>query len=426
MMKIFYLTNMCASHNRSWIEIKNSIPDFENVNDPREADVIVAYLCAMSTEELDESRAQLEKLSSVKAEHPHIKLIAGGCAVEVANFQNEFPAIDATFTKLSMVENTLKALGISEKSTKPAVETYAGGTAAIPIATGCLRHCAFCKTAYLDMKLRSTPEEQIFTEIEEAVKRQGARHINITGENTSEWGIDLFGEPRLLYLLRKILQTFPEIKTLDVCGVALDEMTPKLLKFLTRTPQVGLVQAEAQSFIPEVRAAMNLTKTAAEVKSIIEELTSKKAIVSNVMVGHPGETAAAFRDQIEYIRKKRLYMLDPDMFVSTPGTASSKLEQIPQPEKERRLMELTKVMLEMRTKRANELKKIGESGSTLPAYVTTNHSGGSLLMLKTEPILVRVEETVPVGTSVKCRIKNPAMIISPVNNLIHMDGKIVP
>lgn len=424
-MKIFYSTNTCASHYRSWIEIKNSIPNFENVEDPRQADVILAYLCAMSTEELDESRAQLAKFSEIKAANPHIKLIAGGCAIEVASFLDEFPAIDATFTKFSMVENTLKELGISKKSSKPAVETYAGGTAAITIATGCLRHCAFCKTAYLDMTLHSIPETQIFTEIEEAVKHQGARHINITGENTSEWGIDLFGEPKLLYLLRKILQEFPEIKTLDVCGIALDEMTPKLLKFLTRTSQIGLVQAEVQSFIPEVRTAMNLSKTAAEAKSIIEELASKKAILSNIMVGHPGESAAAFREQIAYIQTKRLYMLDPDRFVSTPGTASAKLEQIPESEKNQRLMELSKVMLELRLKRADELKRIGDSGSALPAYVTTNNPGGSILMLKTEPILVCVRETIPVGTSVQCRIKGLLSVVSPTNNMIHMNGEVI-
>lgn len=424
-MKVFYSTNMCASHERSWVEIKNSIPNFKKVNNPKRADVILAYLCAMSTEELNESRSKLKEFSAIKIANPRIKLIAGGCAVEIMDLQNEFPAIDATFTKLSMIEDVLKELGISERSSKPAVETYAGGTAAIPIATGCLRHCAFCKTAYLDMTLHSIPEDQIFTEIEEAIRHQGARIINITGENTSEWGTDLFGEPKLLYLLRKILQEFPEIKIMDVCGIALDEMTPKMLKFLTRTPQIGLVQAEAQSFIPEVRKAMNLSKSATEAKSIIEELSSRKAIISNVMVGHPGETPKAFREQLEYIQRKRLYMLDPDMFISTPGTASSKMEQIPQSEKEQRLMDMSKVMLGLRLQRANELKKIGDSGKTIPAYVTAINPHGSLLMLEGEPILVRTKKIIPVGTNVQCRIKGLGPIASLADNMIRMEGDVV-
>ena len=100
-MKVFYSTNMCASHERSWVEIKNSIPNFKKVNNPKRADVILAYLCAMSTEELNESRSKLKEFSAIKTANPRIKLIAGGCAVEIMNLQNEFPAIDATFTKLS-------------------------------------------------------------------------------------------------------------------------------------------------------------------------------------------------------------------------------------------------------------------------------------------------------------------------------------
>ena len=423
-MNVFLkVSNPCPTSHRDLIRIKN-MPGFNQVSDPARADVIIAFLCAMTAEEIAAAKAIIPELVNAKKENPNIKLIIGGCVNGIFHIKEEYPDVDEVFGRSGMAETVARALGIAMNSQELAVEVHDGGVAEIVIAYGCLRHCAFCKTGYLpDMELRSVPKEQIFAEIAEAVK-QGTRYINICGENVSEWGIDIWGEPKLLSLLKEILQKFPEIKLMDVCGICLDEMTPKLLKFLVRTPEINIVQAEVQSFIPEVRKAMNLTKSADEVKHIIKELSAKKPIQGNVISGHSPETAEAFRKELGYIKQQKLYMLDPCYFINTEGTLSSRLEQIPKDTQKTRFSMLSKVLLELRAERADELVRYGKMGNTLPARVVAVREDHSLLMLSREPIVVEVSDVLRVGDSVNCRITDCISLVSIKNNIIQMKGTI--
>ncbi len=338
-----------------------------------------------------------------------------------------------------MVKDILQHFGLPYEH-EMTVAYVKGSAACIQIASGCNRRCSFCKCHYLHMPYRSVPIDEVRGEIERAIG-EGVTRLNITGENITEYGSDInAGNLKLIGLLKGIIHDYPEIKVIDLCGVTLDEIDKKLLWFLVREPKIGLIQVEAQSFIPEVREAMNLKKTAEEAMQIIAELASKKPIISNIMIGHPEENEKGFKRQYAFIRQKGLFMLEPNAYVNTFGTRSFTMKQIPDHVVKRRLEEMLCLTYELRRKYVREV-----SARTIPARVLMERpDGGLLLMPLNKPVMIeanRPGREVAVGDLVQCVISKPTYLngsdktgmtlgellhlTDPRDNRIHLRGTIV-
>lgn len=449
-MKVCYLamSNCPIAQFSGWEVIKKMLPGIEIVSDTNEAEVVIAYFCALTKDEIVGAKDTLVELLEEKKKRPTMKLLVGGCLPEIKhgneNYPDTFqllnsPEIDAKFGRETMVKDILRYFGLSYEY-EMTIAYVEGSAACIQIASGCNRRCSFCKCHYLHMPYRSVPIDEVRCEIERAIG-EGVARLNITGENITEYGIDLnAGNVKLLGLLKEIINKYPSIKLIDLCGITLDEVDNKLLKFLTREPRIGMIQIEAQSFIPEVRRAMNLRKTADEAMRIIAELASKKPIISNIMIGHPGECEAGFMKQYEFIRQRGLFMLEPNVYVNTIGTRSFTMEQIPDLVVKRRLEEMLSLTYELRRKYVREV-----SARRIPARVLMKRSdGGLLLMPLNKPVMIEADEPgreVAVGDLVQCVISEPTYfngsgkrgmtfeelmhLTDPRDNRIHLCGTIV-
>ncbi len=358
-MRVFYdnLSSCCPSHMRDWVKIQNTLPDFRLVKSLYSADIVIIYLCAMSKMFIDAIDGILAPLQTLKTQRPNVKVFVGGCAMGVEDIditlEDYEPYIDGFFDKSNMAEVVLGALHLVESKTPaPYIED---NIASISISTGCLRKCSFCKTNYLNYPFKSTPRQQIFDEIGEAVFEKHILHICLTGENTTEYGIEEDGKMHLEELIREIFKRFPMIKVMDIMGVTLDEISDTLFKYFIRESRIQRIQIEVQSFTYDVRQAMNLSTDMYRTKMIYEKLRETKDILGGIIVGHPGETDENFEATCEYIKRINAWSLTVVALDDTPNTKSYYLSKPPVNVALEREKEILKITYSLRKKWACEL-----------------------------------------------------------------------
>lgn len=423
-MKVWYEDfKECGSHSRDWQIIQNSIPDFELAERMQDADIAIVYLCGLSKKAIDEIENELEKVEFALSRNPKLKVFIGGCAAELISVQALLHKYNLTdvFAKDTMAEVVLGGLGL-EPSEKTAT-VISHDTVVVSIATGCRRHCAFCKTWYLDMTYHSVPKDVILREIGDAVSR-GVFHICLTAENSTEYGSDIEknGRGHLEELLREIFQTYPEIKIMDVMGVCLDEVDDGLVEYFLEEKRINEIQMEVQSFIQEVRKEMLLKKSAEEAKAVYAKLRSRKIVRSNIITGHYGETSANFNSQLKYIlaNEENCWSLDISPLDNTPSTHSYELERVEKSVAEANKDELIRAIIKMRKAWAT---KALEPGNSFCAYAVTYKGNRTLCMVWGQPVIITVEGHLPLYESVTVRPKR-LICLSDDNGNIWMDGAI--
>ena len=428
-MKVCYRDlSSCGSHLRDWQIIQDSIPGFELVKRIWDADVAIIYLCGLSKKAIDEVEREIEDVDYAFSRNPNLKVFVGGCAADLVSVQTLLGKYNLTknlFTKSTMANVVLGELGFRpSRETIPYIDHRY--TAVVNIAIGCRRHCAFCKTWYLDMEYRSVPKSVILKEIGEAVSR-GVFHICLTAENSTEYGSDLEkdGKGHLGELLREIFQTYPDIKIMDVMGVCLDEVDDSLADYFLEEKRINEVQMEIQSFIPEVRKKMLLEKSAEEAKALYAKLRARKIVRANIITGHPGEGSANFNSQLDYIlaNAETCWSLDISPLDSTPGTQSYKMEQVKKDIAEANQAKLQEAIKKMRKAWATKVLELNEplhACAVTYAYDLGKKEDQTLCMVWGQPVVIIVKGHLPLYENY--RIRPTAYLRDGDDNHIVMSG----
>lgn len=347
MANVYFSSSSGCGITRQGFEriLKSLGEDYVKTTNIFNADIIIQYFCILSKDCLNPVADIMAFLKQLKAYKLNCKIIVGGCAATVIDFKKIYPFIDGVFDKFEMVPKVLSMLGLEEK--KDIIPVPIGERRAeIVVSSGCNRHCSFCKKGYMPMEYQSVPMEEILRQVQYATENR-VRYLALLGENLTEYGVDLYKEKKLVELLKEILKVGKFIKGITLGGIVIEEMTPELIEFIAKEPRIHTVQLEIQSLIPEVRKAMNIDSSIDKVLKVMDRL-SHKAILSNIMVGHPGETQEGFKKQLELVRNHNLYFIQVNKFDNTPGTKSYEMEQIPEKLVEKRIMELARVVVQLR------------------------------------------------------------------------------
>lgn len=394
-----YIGCHCCYPIHEWQRVRNSLPScIHEVTDLKadaeRIDVIVCYFCAMTSTEINGVSHYLEPVKQFKATHPRVRVIIGGCISQVIdNLEQRYPFVDGTFDKDTAAQDILNFLQLPLNTSAPAPISRVPGIYHVVIAYGCDRHCSFCEVHYMNNPFRSVPIETIYQDIDYALE-QGAYGISLVAANASCWGIDLYGESKFEWLVQNILRKYPTIKVINALGITIDEASDQLIEFLANHPKILHIQAEVQSFIPAVRERMGLTKSADDIKEIIATLYRKKPFTSHLIVGHPGETDADFEAQLRYIADHDYYMFDAIPIISTPGTPTSRMAQIPDTVIKKRLEQAKQQIYQLRLKRSYEILGLDSPHSVLelneprtePAIVEHSKGDVAYLQFLHEPI----------------------------------------
>lgn len=216
--------------------------------------------------------------------------------------------------------------------TTPRYRTTTEGVAYLRVAEGCDYRCAFCIIPHLRGKQRSRSIESIVAEAQQ-LSAQGVQEIILISQITTNYGVDLYGEPRLAQLLRALGKV--DIPWIRMHYAYPTGLTPEVIAAIRETPNLlPYLDLPLQHSHPEILKAMNRPWQGQVNDRIIESI--KQALPQAVLrttfiVGFPGETDAHFKHLLEFVQRHQFDHVGVFTFSPEEETPAFKLpNQLPQ------------------------------------------------------------------------------------------------
>ena len=280
------------------------------------ADYVIVNTCSFIGDARKESVRTLVELAEADK-----KIIISGCLAQ--HFQEqlleEIPEAVAVvgtgdYQKIveivEKVEQGERVKAISAEPTyiadehTPRYRTTTEGVAYLRVAEGCDYRCAFCIIPHLRGNQRSRSIESIVTEARQ-LAAQGVKEIILISQITTNYGLDLYGEPKLDELLRALGEV--DVPWIRIHYAYPTGLTPKVIKAIQETPNVlPYLDLPLQHSHPEILKAMNRPWQGQVNDVIIEKIQNAipNAILrTTFIVGFPGETSEHFNHLLSFVQR---------------------------------------------------------------------------------------------------------------------------
>ena len=198
----------------------------------------------------------------------------------------------------------------------------------LKIAEGCDNHCAFCVIPSLRGKYRSRKFEEIISEAE-LLASYGVKELIVIAQDTSRYGLDLYGKRRLSELLRELckIEGFHWIR---VHYLYPDEMDEELIETIASEEKIcSYLDIPIQHCNDEILRHMNRRGNKEYLDKLIPHLREKipgLVLRTSLIAGLPGEGEEEFRELCEFLKKHRLERVGCFAFSPEEGTAAAKME----------------------------------------------------------------------------------------------------
>ncbi|MCT0249400.1 30S ribosomal protein S12 methylthiotransferase RimO [Synechococcus sp. CS-205] len=306
--------------------------------DERDAAVVVVNTCSFIQDARQESVRTLVELAEQGKE-----LIIAGCLAqhfreELLESLPEARAIVGTGDYQHIVE-VLERVEAGERVNRvSAVPTFVGdehlpryrttseAVAYLKVAEGCDYRCAFCIIPRLRGDQRSRTIESIVAEAHQ-LANQGVQELILISQITTNYGLDLYGKPRLAELLRALGEV--EIPWIRVHYAYPTGLTPEVLRAYREVPNVlPYLDLPLQHSHPEVLRAMNRpwqTGLTTELLGRIRDQLPDAVLRTTFIVGFPGETEEHFEHLLRFVEEQRFDHVGVFTFSPEDGTAAVEL-----------------------------------------------------------------------------------------------------
>ena len=331
---------------------------FEFTEILEEADLIIVNTCGFIGDAKQESIDTILEVAQLK-EKKLKKLIVAGCLAQryASELMEELPEVDAIIgtgdiDKIeAVVEDIFRekrvirsdSLEFLANAATERILTTHPHTAYLKIAEGCDRKCTYCIIPKLRGKLRSRSIEDI---VEEAKKlsAMGVRELNLLAQETSEYGIDRYGDKSLARLLRELVKV-EGIKWIRNYYMFPNSVTDELIETIRDEEKVcNYFDISIQHVASNVLQAMKRAKDASQIKGVLAKIRKEipdASIRTTVIVGFPGETEDDFIELKEFIEEFKFDYVGVFKYSKEEDTEAHDLEnQVDEEVKERRYVEL--------------------------------------------------------------------------------------
>ncbi len=316
---------------------------FEITPNEEEAEIVVINTCGFiesAKQESIENILDAEKLKEYgKCKH----IIATGCLVE--RYRNEvmeeMPEIDALIGvgSLADIADACEAVMRGEKYTsfRDKEESELGGdriittephTAYLKIAEGCDNRCTYCAIPLIRGRLRSRPIPDIVKEAKD-LEAMGVKELNLIAQDTTRYGLDLYGRYSLAELVREITKntSIPWIRLLYCYP---DKITDELIAELRDNPRlVKYMDIPVQHISDKVLTRMNRHGGSALIREAVKKLRDEVpgiVLRTTAMVGFPGEDDEDFAELCEFVKETRFERFGAFTYSPEEGTAAAEFD----------------------------------------------------------------------------------------------------
>jgi ribosomal protein S12 methylthiotransferase len=203
----------------------------------------------------------------------------------------EFPDVDEWFGIPAATENVAPRHLLTEKH-----------VAYLRIADGCNRRCSYCTIPAIRGKFRSVPEDAVIQEAKQLADA-GVKELVVIAQETTFWGSDLDGKPKLATLLRK-LEEIDGIRWLRLMYTYPQYFDDDLIDlFASGGKLLPYIDIPLQHANDEILRQMNRRVTKSETEALLEKLRTRivnLVLRTSFIVGFPGETDAMFQELLRF------------------------------------------------------------------------------------------------------------------------------
>ncbi len=384
-MQKIYLLSLGCPKNLVDSEILSALlgqAGFALVASPEEADTLVITTCAFIQPAVEESIEAILELAQLKNKGK--RLIVAGCLVEryKEKLPPLLPEVDAWIgfralpylpewlKKDCLPKLALKGPGWKDEDYSLRIPSHPF-SAYVKIAEGCSNYCRFCTIPFIRGSLKSRPIKEIVREVERLAE-MGIKEVVLVAQETTAYGIDIYGRPALAELLEILDKTgVPWLRLLYTHPKRIFPLISAFKRCQHLTPYLDV---PIQHVDDEVLRSMGRGMGEKELREVIwcfkQELPHVK-LRTTVIVGFPNETETAFKKLKDFLAEIAFDHLGVFKYYAEEGTAAYNLgNPIPDEIKEERYQELMEQQFQIvREKHTRYL------GQTEPVFIERVEEG---------------------------------------------------
>ena len=328
------------------------------------SDIVIINTCSFIRDAVEESIEEILNLVKLKEEGKIKHIIVTGCLPQRYkddNLNQELPEVDAFLGvgDLLNIDNIIKSVLHGEQiykvSSKPKF-LYNYNTprtiltpqhyAYIKISEGCQNNCSYCLIPQLRGNHRSRKIEDIIEEVKLLSEKQNLSEIILIGQDTTLYGIDLYGEYKLAELLKKLsLLELNNLKWIRLLYTHPAHYNEELIEVIASYPKIcSYLDLPLQHISDKILRRMNRPVKKKYVISLIKKLRDRipnLTLRTTFIVGFPDETDQDFEELLNFVKEFRFERLGAFVFSREEGTPAYDFPpQIPLRIKKERLKEL--------------------------------------------------------------------------------------
>lgn len=328
---------------------------FSLTDSERDADILIVNTCGFISSAKEESinaildAAQYKKTASCKA------LIVTGCLAQRYKDEllAEIPEIDGLIGTgeipriVSVVNQAIEGLKPAHVDVPtfiydhdmPRVISTPRYSAYLKVAEGCNNRCTYCAIPEIRGNYRSRSIESVVAEAKR-LGLEGVRELNLIAQDTTRYGLDLYGEYKLGTLLKEINE-IDEISWLRILYAYPTHFTDELIEIMAKYDKIcKYIDLPLQHADDKILREMNRRGTKYDILKLIEKLRKNIpdiALRTSFIVGFPGETSEDFENLVEFVQTVKFDKMGVFTYSPEEGTGAFEMHgQIPEELKEER------------------------------------------------------------------------------------------
>ena len=375
--------------------------NFEIVNNPEIADIILINTCGFIESAKEEAINTILEMAEYKKQKCKY-LIVIGCLVQryYDELLKSLPEVDL-FIKIdeyknlwAKIEDLINKNKVEKSVTKPMkkvseikqlklpefnefyerVLTTGKTYAYLKIGEGCSNMCTYCAIPYIRGKFISRKMEEILEEAK-MLAQKGIKELIIIAQDTTKYGIDIYGESKLAELLEKLAQ-ISQIKCIRILYSYTEGIAEELIQTVKNNDKIcKYFDIPIQHISNKILKKMNRKTNKEQIQNLINKIRKEIPEVvlrTSLIVGFPGEKEEDFNELKEFVTQAKFDKLGTFMYSKEDGTPASKLpEQIHGNTKKSRYNKIMKIQQKISNEKLKE--KIGQEIEVLVEDITSDH-----------------------------------------------------
>lgn len=316
---------------------------YELVTEPGLADVAVVNTCGFIQSAKEEAIETIIELGKLKEDGTLKKIIITGCLTQ--RYQEEaaelFPEADAVIgigdnkDIIDILDHVLANERVVKFSPKLDAELIGERIistlpffAYLKVAEGCSNCCTYCAIPQIRGKFRSVPMEEVLKEAQ-WLAENGVTELIVIAQDTTRYGEDLYGEPKLPELLEK-LSEIEGIKWIRTLYCYPERITDKLLETIADNGKlIKYLDIPIQHCNGEILSRMNrwgdkerLSQLMAHIRKKVPDIVLRTTLIT----GFPGETEEQFSELAEFVQEQKFERLGCFAYSQEEGTKAAEME----------------------------------------------------------------------------------------------------